>query len=41
MKKKFGKHMQDVWSHKALDMPKFLIMMLMIDNEKNSTKDQQ
>ena len=41
MEKKFGKHVQDVWSHKTPDMPKFLIIRSVVDNEKISTKDQK
>ena len=41
MEKKFGKHMQDVWSCKTPGTPKFLIMRPMIDIEKILAKDQQ
>ena len=40
MKKKIGKLMQDVWSHKIQCMPNFLIVRPTINNEKISTKDQ-
>ena len=40
MKIKFGKHMQDVRSHKTPGMPKFLVVRPMIGSEKISTKDQ-
>ena len=41
LEKKFGKQVQDVWSHKTPGMPKLLIMRPMIDNEKISTKNQE
>ena len=40
MKKKFGKHVQDVRSHKTQGTPKFLIMRPMIDSEMISVDDQ-
>ena len=40
-KKKFGKHMQDVQSHKTPGMPKFLIVRPMVKSKKISAKDQQ
>ena len=33
--------MKDVWSHKTPGKPKFLIVMPMLESEKNSTNDQQ
>ena len=39
--KKFGKNVQDVWSHKTPGMPKFLILRPIMDSEKISIKDQQ
>ena len=40
MKKTFGKHMQDIWSHKTPGMPKFLIVRPVVDSEKISMEDQ-
>ena len=40
MEKKFGKHVEDVWSHKTLGTPKFFIVRPMVDNEMISIKDQ-
>ena len=40
LEKKFGKHMQDIWSHKTPGTHKFLIMRPMIYGEKISAKDQ-
>ena len=41
MEKKFGKHMQDVWSHKTPGTSMFLIIRLMIKSKNFSAKDQQ
>ena len=39
--KKFGEHIQDVWSHKSLGTSKFLIVCPMVEIEKISAEDQQ
>ena len=41
METKFGKDMQDVWSHKTSGTLKFLIVRPMNENKKISAKDQQ
>ena len=41
LEKIFGKHVQDVQSHKTPGMPKFLIVRLMIISKKISARDQQ
>ena len=41
MKKKFGKCIQDFWSHKNPGTYKYLIIRPTVDNEKKSVEDQQ
>ena len=41
IEKKFVECMQDVWSHKAQGMPKFLIVLPLVNNEKISAEYQQ
>ena len=40
MEKKFGRLVQDVWSHKTPGKLKFLIVMPMLKSEKISAEDQ-
>ena len=41
LEKKFGEHMQDIWSHKTPDTSNFFIIRPVINSEKISTEDQQ
>ena len=40
METKFGELMQNVWSHKAPDMPKLLIARPAVESKKTSTEEQ-
>ena len=40
MEKKLSKLVQDVWSHKTPDIPKFLFIRPMVESEKISAEDQ-